>query len=135
MLGLTLTIKVSNKETLMSMKQGDFWFRHPAYYNHAENKNGDSDMGDRYDNKLKSITTNSQFMPEGNIRVDGPIKGKNLPCEVKTQLMLYNLDQDINRQISFYKCPKEGCNIKAGLSKYGLYIRCNAGHYLRVEEI
>lgn len=32
-------------------------------------------------------------------------------------------------------CPKHHCHIHASLGKYGVYVRCNAGHYIRLSEL
>ena len=34
------------------------------------------------------------------------------------------------------KCPKrDGGELKGGLGKYGPYVRCNCGHFLKPDEI
>lgn len=45
-------------------------------------------------------------------------------------------------QINYYinshniKCPKkDGGELKGGLSRYGLYVRCSCGHFLKPDEI
>lgn len=101
--GKFVIIKVSNHETLKSMKQGNLWFRHPAYFNYAENKNGDSDMGDKYDNKLEYLSNDHQFLPENTIRITGLLSGKNLDCIATIRFIQYSDGQDEKRQISFYK--------------------------------
>jgi hypothetical protein len=50
-----IIIKVGSKITLESMKNGNFWFRHPAFFNHQQNCNNDHSRGDANDNKLASI--------------------------------------------------------------------------------
>ena len=36
----------------------------------------------------------------------------------------------------YVKCPKrDGGELKGGLGKYGPYIRCNCGHFLKLDEI
>jgi hypothetical protein len=32
-------------------------------------------------------------------------------------------------------CPQHNCRVYAGLSKYGIYVKCSAGHYLKPDEI
>ena len=52
----------------------------------------------------------------------------------KTELLR---PDDINRYMNIgnVKCPQHNCYMEAKLGKYGLYIRCEAGHYVKPEEI
>lgn len=45
--------------------------------------------------------------------------------------------EDINHymMVNHVKCPQHHCDMEAKIGKYGLYIRCDAGHYLKPEEI
>ena len=49
----------------------------------------------------------------------------------------YLTPEIVNRYISENKvsCPVHHCGIKAGLSKYGVYVRCTQGHFLKPDEI
>lgn len=33
------------------------------------------------------------------------------------------------------KCPIHNCNVQAGLGKYGVYVKCDTNHFLKLEEI
>ena len=52
----------------------------------------------------------------------------------KTQLLSKD---EINHYIcvNHVRCPKDGCCIEARLGQWGLYIKCDADHYLKPEEI
>ena len=100
--GYYFILKVSSKAVLKSMQDGEFWFRHPAYYNYEENVNGNIEMGDKYDNKLKSIESLNDYLQEGDIQIKGALNGHNLAGKVTTREYLYS-NQDEIRQISFYK--------------------------------
>jgi hypothetical protein len=52
----------------------------------------------------------------------------------KTELLS---PEEINHYIylNHVKCPHHKCDVEAKLGKYGLYIRCDSGHYLKPEEI
>lgn len=100
--GRYIILKVSNSNVLESMRGGEFWFRHPAFFNYAQNSTGNIDLGDKYDNKLKSIKTDYIFLPQSKLKMTGELGGYNLDCEAKIQYFEY-ASQDENRQISFYK--------------------------------
>ena len=33
------------------------------------------------------------------------------------------------------RCPIHGCDLMAKVRPYGIYIRCDRGHYLKIDEI
>lgn len=85
--GCYIILKINKKDVLESMRKGTFWFRHPAFYNCEEDKNGNTTLGDKYDDKLRAITN-----------CDDP------PNESGATMRVYEYsEQDENRQISFYK--------------------------------
>lgn len=49
----------------------------------------------------------------------------------------YLTPNHVNRYIQYYKrlCPIHNCEIKSGLSKYGVYVRCQEGHFMNPDEI
>lgn len=51
--------------------------------------------------------------------------------------MDYLTKDEINEYIDRYgiTCPKHHCSIYGGLGKYGVYVRCEMGHYLKPYEI
>lgn len=51
--------------------------------------------------------------------------------------MEYLTPDQVNRYIAYYKrlCPIHGCPISSGLSKYGVYVRCEQGHFMNPDEI
>ena len=67
-------------------------------------------------------------------------KGKSgktiLWCKECQKTSLLSPD-DINHYmiVKHIKCPQHNCGMKANLGRYGLYIRCESGHYIKPEEI
>ncbi|MGN1191428.1 MAG: AAA domain-containing protein [Dorea sp.] len=57
-------------------------------------------------------------------------------CKVCKKTQLLSPD-DVNHymRINHVRCPQHKCEMVAGVGKFGLYIRCNAGHYVKPEEI
>lgn len=51
--------------------------------------------------------------------------------------MDYLLKDDVNLYIeqNGITCPQHHCELRAGLGKYGLYVRCDMGHFLKPDEI
>lgn len=49
----------------------------------------------------------------------------------------YLTPDQVNRYIAYYKklCPIHGCSISSGVSKYGVYVRCEQGHFMKPDEI
>lgn len=99
--GKYIILKMSDEVALNNMKNGEFWFRHPAFYNKLENINGDSIVGDEYDNKIKSIENDIISLPEGCIKINGILNGKNLDTKGAIKIVLFK-EQDLERQLSFY---------------------------------
>ncbi|MBE5870111.1 MAG: hypothetical protein E7294_02450 [Lachnospiraceae bacterium] len=67
-------------------------------------------------------------------------KGKSgktiLWCKECKKTSLLSPD-DINHYmlINHIKCPQHRCEMTAKVGRYGLYIKCDAGHYVKLEEI
>ena len=69
-----------------------------------------------------------------NVRGTAYLKCSNKACK-ETKYLTVDL---INWYINSHnvKCPKrDGGELKGGLGKYGPYIRCNCGHFLKPDEI
>ena len=51
--------------------------------------------------------------------------------------MDYLSKDDVNAYIDLNNitCPEHHCYIHASLGRYGLYIRCDCGHYVRLDQI
>lgn len=49
----------------------------------------------------------------------------------------YLTKDEVNAYIHEKKvtCPQHHCGIHAGLSKFGIYVKCDQGHYLKPDEI
>lgn len=63
--GCYIILKINKKDVLESMRKGTFWFRHPAFYNCEEDKNGNTTLGDKYDDKLRAILKSEKYLPIG----------------------------------------------------------------------
>lgn len=69
-----------------------------------------------------------------NARGTAYLKCSNKACKETKYLTVELMNQYINSHN--VKCPKkDGGELKGGLGKYGPYVRCNCGHYLKPEEI
>ena len=69
-----------------------------------------------------------------NARGTAYLKCSNKACK-ETKYLTVDL---MNWYISSHniKCPKrDGGELKGGLGKYGPYVRCNCGHFLKPDEI
>ncbi len=54
-------------------------------------------------------------------------------CDYTEYLHVEDIDDYIAEE--HVTCPIHHCGIYGGLGKYGVYVRCNMGHYLKVDEI
>jgi hypothetical protein len=103
--GQFIILKVNDSKALENMQKGEFWFRHPAFYNSDYDEK--STKTDKYDNRIKSITISQQNIEEGKIAVSGEIDACNKEVMATIRAILFCC-QDNMRQISFYKLRING---------------------------
>lgn len=69
-----------------------------------------------------------------NARGTAYLKCSNKACKETKYLTVDLMNWYINSHN--IKCPKKnGGELKGGLGKYGPYVRCNCGHFLKPDEI
>lgn len=69
-----------------------------------------------------------------NARGTAYLKCSNKACKETKYLTVDLMNWYINSHN--IKCPKrDGGELKGGLGKYGPYVRCNCGHFLKPDEI
>lgn len=101
-----------------------------------------SDSGSISNYGLGAFVEEKEFCPKcknpmilvKNARGTAYLKCSNKACKERKYLTVDLMNWYINSHN--VKCPKrDGGELKGGLSKYGPYIRCNCGHFLKPDEI
>ena len=134
---LEIQVVGGKRQSMQEKRQADSG-RSSGYDNSGENRRknaADETTG------LGAFVQRTEVCPQCGcpMAVARSMKGKVfLRCTAAScKEIAYLTPEIVNRYINENKvmCPVHHCGIKAGLSKYGVYVRCTQGHFLKPDEI
>ena len=92
--------------------------------------------GESTKTRIHQLATNKEFMIAKNIMIESESNSARNQFYNLFANMIGNsawISAPVNDK--HLKCKRDGGELKGGLGKYGPYVRCNCGHFLKPDEI